>query len=64
MLPEHTAKKKEATSSTSDIYPSWESLYEVIKVVFGKSYMLEMLQGDCLPKAINERYLKEYFPSV
>jgi hypothetical protein len=27
-------------------------------------YMLETLQGVHMPRAINERYLKKYFPSV
>ena len=35
--------------------PSWEGPYRVIKVIFGSSYMLEMLQGDRLPGAINGR---------
>ena len=44
--------------------PSWVGLLKVIKVVFGNSYVLETLQGECLPRAINGRYLKQYFPSV
>ena len=36
----------------------------MIKVIFGNSYMLEMLQGDYLPRVINGRCLKKYFPSV
>ena len=35
--------------------PSWECPYRVIKVIFGNSYLLEMLQGDNLPRAINGR---------
>ena len=27
--------------------PSWEGLYKPIRVLFGNSYMLEALQGDC-----------------
>jgi len=38
--------------------PSWEGSYKIVKVIFGNSYMLEMLQGDHLPRAINGRYLK------
>ena len=34
------------------------------KVVFGNSYILEMLQGDSLPRVINMRYLERYFPSI
>jgi hypothetical protein len=44
--------------------PSWEGPYKVVKVIFGNSYMLETLKGDRLPRAINGRYLKKYFPSV
>ena len=43
---------------------NWEGPYKVIKVIFGNSYLLETLQGERLTRAINERYLKKYFPSV
>ena len=42
--------------------PSWEGPYRVVKDIFGNSYMMEMLQGDRLPRAINGRYLKKYYP--
>ena len=41
--------------------PSWEGPLKVIKVVFGNLYMLETLQGDRLPRAINRTYLKNTF---
>jgi hypothetical protein len=44
--------------------PNWEGPYKVIKVIFGNSYMLETLQGECLTRAFNMTYLKKYFPSV
>jgi len=44
--------------------PSWEGPYKVIKVIFGNSSMLETLQGERLPRAINGRYMKKYYPSV
>ena len=44
--------------------PSWEDPYRIVKVIFGNSYMMETLQGDRLPRAINGRYLKKYYPSV
>ena len=44
--------------------PNWEGPYKVVKVIFGNSYVLETLQGECLTRAINGRYLKRYFPSV
>ena len=40
--------------------PSWEGTYKIVKIVFGNSYMMETLQGECLPRAINGRYLKNY----
>ena len=44
--------------------PSWEGPYRVVKVIFGNSYMMETLQGDLLPRAINGKYLKKFYPSV
>ena len=44
--------------------PSWEGPYRVVIVIFGNSYMMETLQGDRLPRAINGRYLKKFYPSV
>ena len=40
---------------------SWEGPY---KVISGNSYMIETVQGERLPEAINGRYLKKYYPSV
>ena len=44
--------------------PSWEGPYRVVKVIIGNSYMMETLQGDRLPRAINGKYLKKFYPSV
>jgi hypothetical protein len=44
--------------------PNWEGPYKVVRVIFSNSYLLETLQGESLPRAINGRYLKRYFPSV
>jgi hypothetical protein len=44
--------------------PSWEGPYKVVKICSGNSYMVETLQGQRLPRAINERYLKKFHPSV
>ena len=44
--------------------PSWEGPYKIVKVIFGNSYMVEMMQGEHLPRALNGRYLKKYYPSV
>src|SRR6185312_11409811 len=42
--------------------PSWEGPYRVVKVIFGNSYMMEKLQGDRLPRAINGEVLVEILP--
>jgi len=44
--------------------PNWECPYKVVRVIFGNSYLPKTLQGESLPRAINKRYLKRYFPSV
>ena len=44
--------------------PTWEGPYKIFKVIFGNSYMVETLQGERLPRALNGRYLKKYYPSV
>ena len=44
--------------------PNWNGPYKVIKVIFGNSYLLEILQGERLNRAFNRKYLKKYFPSV
>jgi hypothetical protein len=44
--------------------PSWEGPYKVVKICSGNSYMVETLQGQRLPRALNERYLKIFHPSV
>nr|XP_034593194.1 protein NYNRIN-like [Setaria viridis] len=43
---------------------SWEGPYKIVKALFGNSYMVETLQGQQLPRALNGRYLKKYYPSV
>ena len=44
--------------------PSWEGSYKIVKVISENSYMMETLKGECLPRAINGRYLKKYYPNV
>jgi hypothetical protein len=44
--------------------PSWEGPYKVVRVCSGNSYMVEFLQGQQLPRALNGRYLKKFYPSV
>jgi hypothetical protein len=43
---------------------SWEGPFKVVDIVPGNSYFIEMLEGRKLPKALNGKYLKRYFPSV
>ena len=44
--------------------PSWEVLHKIVKVIFRNSYMEETLQGERLPRVLNGRYLKKYYPSI
>ena len=40
---------------------SWEGIYKIVKFIFDNSYMVETLQGERLPRALNRRYLKKYY---
>jgi hypothetical protein len=44
--------------------PSWEGSFRVIRVVPGNAYFMENLEGYSLPKALNGKYLKHYYPSM
>jgi hypothetical protein len=44
--------------------PSWEGPYKVVRVCSGNSYVVESLQGQQLPRALNGRYLKKFYPRV
>jgi hypothetical protein len=44
--------------------PSWEGPFRVIRVVPGNAFFVEDLEGHSLPKALNEKYLKCYYPSM
>ena len=44
--------------------PSWEDPYKVVRIVPGNAYLLEDLQGNVLPRALNGRYLKRFYPRV
>ena len=44
--------------------PSWEGPYKIVKVIAGNSYMVETMQGERLPRALNGWYLKKYYPSI
>jgi hypothetical protein len=38
--------------------PSWEGPYIITQVIIGNAYMLQRLQGEDLPKALNDHFLK------
>jgi hypothetical protein len=44
--------------------PSWEGPFRVIRVVSGNTYFMEDIEGHSLPKALNGKYLKHYYPST
>jgi hypothetical protein len=44
--------------------PSWKGPYKVVRVCSENSYMVEPLQGQQLPRALNGRYFKKFYPSV
>ena len=43
---------------------SWEAPYSIVEIVHGNSYFVQSLQGERLPKALNVKYLKKYYPGV
>jgi hypothetical protein len=43
---------------------SWEVPFRVVGIVPGNAYFVETLEGWALPKALNEKYLKRYYPSI
>jgi hypothetical protein len=44
--------------------PSWEGPFRVIRVVLSNAYFVEDIEGHSLPKALNGKYLKHYYPSM
>jgi hypothetical protein len=44
--------------------PSWVVPFRFIRVVPGNAYFVEDLEGHSLPKALNGKYLKCYYPSM
>jgi hypothetical protein len=43
---------------------NWEGPYVIEEVISKNSYMAQSLQGTSLPRALNRKYLKRYYPSV
>jgi hypothetical protein len=44
--------------------PNWEGLYRIKEVVLGNSYMVQSIHRTSLPRAINGKYMKKYYPSI
>jgi hypothetical protein len=44
--------------------PRWEGPFRVIRDVPDNAYFVEDLEGHTLPKALNRKYLKCYYPSM
>jgi hypothetical protein len=44
--------------------PNWEGPYRIEEVTPGNSYMVQSVQGTSLPRALNAKYLKRYYPSI
>jgi hypothetical protein len=44
--------------------PNWVGPYRIEDVILGNSYVVQSLHGTSLPRLINRKYLKKYYPSV
>jgi hypothetical protein len=44
--------------------PSWEDPYKIVSMIFTNSYVVETMLREHMPRALNGRYLKTYYPSV
>jgi hypothetical protein len=44
--------------------PNWEGPYRIEEVISKNSFMVQSVQGASLPRALNGKYLKMYYPSV
>jgi hypothetical protein len=43
---------------------SWKGPYKVVGIVLGNAYFVETLEGQGVAKALNGKYLKNFYPSV
>jgi hypothetical protein len=41
-----------------------EGPYKIEEVITENSYVVQIIQGTSLPRALNKKYLKRYYPSV
>jgi hypothetical protein len=44
--------------------PNCEGPYRIEEVILGNSYMVQSIQGTSMPRTLNGKYLKKYYPSV
>jgi hypothetical protein len=44
--------------------PNWEGPYRIEEIIPRNSYMAQSVQGTSLPRVLNGKYLKMYYPSV
>jgi hypothetical protein len=44
--------------------PNCEGPYRIEEVILGNSYMVQSIQGTSLPRTLNGKYLKKYYPSI
>jgi hypothetical protein len=44
--------------------PGWEGPFRVVGIVPKNAYFVETLEGHRVKKALNQRYLKKYDPSI
>ena len=44
--------------------PNWEGPYRIRHSAPGNAYILETLEGIEFPRALNDKYLKKYYPSI
>jgi len=52
------------TSKFGKLFPNWEGPYRINRSAPGNAYILETLEGDEFPRALNGKYLKKYYPIV
>jgi hypothetical protein len=44
--------------------PTWEGPFRINRCALGNAYILETLEGEEFPRALNVKYLKKYHPSI
>jgi hypothetical protein len=44
--------------------PNWEGPYRIEEVIPENFYIIQIIQGTSLPRALNAKYLKKYYPGV